>query len=155
MIRGSITYTGMEGIKRSELRRAVKKELQHQVDDWHSNILPRHFQRGAAGRYKYQERSRKYNRRKSRKYGHTRPLELTGDLKRRVLRRATITGTSKRATATMDAPRYLYKYKPEQPDKAAELTAVTQEEATKMAFTLDRNLTVHINNNTRRRTVRP
>ena len=106
------------------------------MDDWHSNILPRHFKRGAAARYDYQARTRKYNRRKLRRYGHSRPLELTGDMKRRLLRRARITGTSKRATATMDAPRYMYKYKPSQPDKAAEVTAVTQEEGTPASIAL-------------------
>lgn len=153
-IKGSITYTGMDAVKPAELRRAVKAELQKTVEDWHENILPRHFARGAKQRYGYQDRSDKYNRWKRKKFGHSRPLEKTGQLKRQVLRRARISGTSKRATVTMDAPRYMYQYKPDQPDKAGEITAVTNDEVQSMALSLDRNLGIRLNGNKRKETVR-
>lgn len=152
--RGTITYTGMDALKPQELRRAVKQQLQAVADAWHSNILPRHFKRGAKQRYGYQERKASYNKRKEKRYGHRRPLEYTGQLKRQVLRKARISGTSKRATVSMDAPRYMYQYKPGAPDKAAEITAVTQDEAESMAIQLNRNLVLSINSDKRKRTVK-
>ena len=91
---------------------------------------------------------------KEKRYGHRRPLELTGQLKRMVLRKARITGTSKRATVSMDAPRYMYQYKPGAPDKAAEITAITKDEAQQLAAYLNRNLVLSINSDKRSRTVK-
>jgi hypothetical protein len=144
-VRGSITYVGMDGVKPAALRQAIKDLLQQEVAGWHDNTLPRHFARGAKQRYGYKDRSPRYEKTKKRIHGHTRPLEFSGTLKQQILRKARISGTSKRATAAMDVPRYFFQYKPGQPDKAAEVTAVTPAEVTGMAVSLDRNLRIRIN----------
>ncbi len=154
MFTTTLTYRGFDGLKKSTLNREVKKLMQKALRNWHKNTLPRHFRRGAAGRYGYMPRDKKYNRYKQRRYGHSKPLVKTGDLQRMVSRAATIRGTSKRARASMKAPRYLYTYKPGQPDKADEITRLTPDEASKMAIELDRNLEVNLKQYNKKRTVR-
>ncbi len=153
-VRGTITYVGMDGMKKADIRRLVKQELLDSVDFWHSEFLPMHFKRGAKQKYGYKDREKRYNERKRRKKGHTRPLEFSGQMKRELLRRVRLTGTSKKATGSMSAPRYMYKYQPGQPDKASEVTAVTQRELQQMAFQMDRKLQKKMNRNRKKRTVR-
>lgn len=147
MIRGVIQYRGSPEATKKELRAAVKPELARVVQWWHSKILPGHFLIAAEGKYRYRRRSASYLRQKVKRFGHRRPLEYTGDMKRQVTSMARITSTSKGAKVNMTGPRYLYMYRKDlkQPDKAAELTAITASEVDKLAQILDRRLTRRLN----------
>lgn len=152
-VRGSITYVGAPDAKAKELRRIIKEGLQQVATGWHADVLPRHFARGAKQRYGYKDRSPQYERRKQRKYHHTVELVYTGQLMREVSRMARVSGTSRRVALSMSAPQYLYKYKPTQPDKADELTRVTQDEAEGLAKSLDRIAQAEFNRINPKRTV--
>jgi len=60
--------------------------------------FPDHFAPNAQQRFKYKRRTKKYEKRKQRLFGHTTPLVYTGDLERAVLSSAKVTATSKRGT---------------------------------------------------------
>ena len=146
MIRGVIQYRGSPTETKKEFHRAVKTEFAHVGQYWHERMLADHFKIAAEKKYYYQPRKASYIRRKAKRFGHRRPLEFTGDMKRQVTRMARITSTSKGARVAMTGPRYLYMYRKDlnQPDKAAELTFVTNEEINKLAQILDRRMTTRI-----------
>jgi len=154
-LKASITYVGGPDVLAKDLRAAAKEALAVVGDQWHKDTLPGHFAPAAAGKYKYRARTAKYKARKRKAVGHNIPLVFDGDMKRQVGRMARITSTSKGAKVTMTGPRYLYKYKkPGQPDKAAELTATTYQEADAMARRLDTLMTDRLNANKTTRTVK-
>jgi len=107
--------------------------LQDACEFWHDNILPRHFQLDARRKYSYQARTAPYMRYKARRFGHQRPLELTGDLRRQTTGAVTLRKSKGQATAAMRAPKYLYQYRPGAPNKAAELVATVTAEIGEMA----------------------
>ena len=55
--------------KTRRFREALDSQLKQVVLGWHANILPGHFQLGAARKYGYKKRSEKYQLRKRRKGG--------------------------------------------------------------------------------------
>ena len=93
MIRFSAKVEGETLTKRgvSEVKRVCNRlaglEVREQLDD--------HFAQNAQQRFKYKRRSRAYNQRKQRLFGHTRPLVFSGDLERAILSSAKVTATSK------------------------------------------------------------
>jgi len=130
--------------------RAISKVAWERAGEvWHSEILPKHFQAGAEREYGYQRRSRRHNERKQRKFGHRRPLEFTGDLKRHVTRVRdirTVGDNSRRrgaAKVVLHGPSYLYAYRKDanQPNKARELQAVSRGDARRIARVMDEVLT--------------
>lgn len=133
----------------SEWRRISKLGWAAAGAFWHRVILPRHFTHRGARQYGYAKRSRRYELRKLRKYGHTRPLEYSGELKRQVLRMRevrTVGDNSKRAGAVrikLRGPRHLYAYRKDlrQPDKAKELATVSRQDADEIAAHMDDVLT--------------
>lgn len=154
MLRGTITYKGDAEVLRKDLRATVKGELSEVGRFWHRRKLPRHFTTKAETQYDYQARSAAYSRYKAKRFGHRNPLVYTGELKRMVTRMARISSTSKGVRVNMTGPRYLYQYRKDfnQPDKAAELTAVTETETETMAKLLDRRITRRLNANQTQRT---
>jgi len=131
MIRARIQYRGGPREVAKEFTAIRKRELALVAQRWHREILPHHFTTTAMARYGYQPRDKWYSILKAKKKGHTRPLEWSGALKGMVTRMARISGTGKSARASLTGPRYLYAYRKAegQPDKAAELTATTLQEA--------------------------
>jgi len=154
-LRAQIRYTGGPNVLKKDLRAAAKASLAVVGETWHDKTLPEHFKPAAAGRYKYRDRTETYRKRKRRVHGHARPLEYSGEMKRQVLRMARVTSTGRGARVALKGPRYLYAYrKAGQPDKAAELIAVTPAEAEDMAQVLDREITARLNANKKTETVR-
>lgn len=133
----------------SEWRKVSKVGWSAAGDFWHEEILPRHFTHAGAREYSYQKRTRAYEVRKVKRYGHSRPLEYSGDLKRAVLRSRevrTVGDNSKRAGAVrikLRGPRYLFQYRKDakQPDKARELSAVSPKDGDRIAKHMDGILT--------------
>lgn len=96
-----------------------------------------HAHARAAG---YTPRSRKYERRKLKKHGHTYPLQFTGRTRREV-RSARISTTSNGAKVAYAGARALNFRNPKsQVNAAIEFTTITQAEATTLAETFDRSL---------------
>ena len=156
MIRGTITFTGHAKVLAKDMRAAVKASLAEIAEHWHARTLPGHFETSAESRYHYQARSPSYTRSKTRRFGHRRPLVFRGELKRQVTRMARVTSTAKGARVTLRGPKHLHATRRDfgQPDKAAELTAVTTTEVERMARLLDRLVTRRLNANTSKETVR-
>lgn len=115
---------------------------------WHQRYFPKHFTQAGATEYGYVPRQgmpgrpgprgfkRSYTGRKLAKYGHTHPLELTGESKERASH-PRITATAKRGEAKvrviMNAPGFNRRYPGSPIDMRKELTTVSQREAQELA----------------------
>lgn len=146
-IRGKVTRD--HRVKAREFREISKRAWQAAGEFWHAEILPRHFEPDAARVYRYQRRSRSYEARKLRQVGHRRPLEFSGELRRTVARTRDVRTSGTRGGAArivLRGPRYLYAYRKDlkQPDKAAELKAVSYRDARDLARVLDERLTAEL-----------
>lgn len=73
---------GFAGPTRSEINEIIADAYANMVLHWHTNFRPKHFTEGGAREYNYAPRSRKYKARKRKKYGHSNPLQFTGESKR-------------------------------------------------------------------------
>ena len=126
---------------------------------WHANFLPRHFEPDAAREYGYKRRSSAYKKRKRNaarrnpakyKKGGDVDLVYTGELEELLESFVTVRAFPTRTTVTMRGPRYVTlrpnvsKGSP-QPDKHAELTAVTRGEVRELVAILDRGVTRGLN----------
>lgn len=147
MIRGVIEYRGAPSDVAKEIRPAAKEALAAAGSWWHRRILPGHFLVAAEKKYGYEPRSPAYTRYKAKRFGHRNPLVFRGDLRAAVVRQARITSTSKGARVALRGPRHLHAYRKDynQPDKAAELTAVTRDEVAELAKFVDRRITRRLN----------
>lgn len=122
-------------------------------DVWHTRILPKHFTEEGAAEYGYEQRSRKYTARKLRKFGHQRPLEYSGNLKRQVLRlrdvraRAANSNREGGVRVALTGPSYLsqYRKRTNEPNKALELSRVSPADAEVLRQVLDREIEVRMN----------
>lgn len=102
--------------KRNEVYKLAYRET---MEYWHAHFRLKHFTHAGAREYGYTPRkgeagsNRKfagsYTQRKLRKYGHTRPLEFTGESKARSAN-ANITATSRGARCRMNLPRLNWKH---------------------------------------------
>ena len=145
MIRSVMVIEGSpEGMVKN-FRKFVKEGLFGLVGRWHEKIMPHHFEPQAKQRYKYDPRSIKYTRYKAKKRPFAGPLEFSGKSMRMLMQSVKISGTSKRATGTMQAPRYFWMTPAGHPDKPDELTRVTESEATTMAKHLNEEVTKKLN----------
>lgn len=107
MLVTQITIVGGPEHQKKELTEIAKDTLQAVIDYWHTNIAPRHFQRGARGKYNYQPRKDKaYWRRWPEKRGKP-DLVFSGRMERMVLQRLALSGTAKLARGRMTGPTYL------------------------------------------------
>lgn len=92
--------------------------------------LPRRFTVAGGIALNYQRRSRAYNDRKRRLFGHTRPLEFTGVTKARVLSlaytrvKATATRSQGNVVLTLNAPTLNFRRSSSSPDLRDEITRI-------------------------------
>lgn len=126
-------------------RRDILKPAHEEVGDyWHKNILPKHFKPGAAQKYNHQARTEGYLKKKARLARSGFAKRVSGQLQDNVftgrmrasLKRSSITrGYPSRVSVSMFGPRYttMRVWKSNQPDKAAEITRVTQDEERELA----------------------
>ena len=125
------------GIAKKHLKRIIKREMIFILKRWQTKTLPKHFAESARYRYRnvsggYRKRTQKHTVRKFKKFGHKRPLEFTGQLKREILRtQIRVTGSllskKKRVKGTLSGPPYMNLQ-----DKDIELTLVNKEESDEM-----------------------
>ncbi len=158
-VRGILQFVGDPEVMKKQFKPLLVKGMEGQMNKWHKTTLPFHFDQRAAAVYGYARRSRKYLEQKLRKVGHTISNVLTGLMKQMVTSRIIIkvTATGKKATGGITGPRYLF-VRPtagsNQPNKAAELTDVTQKEATTLARGLDGFMTKELNDLKQTREIR-
>lgn len=134
---------GGPGVSAREIGNQVRVEMREVGAKWHRDMLPRHFAYGADKRYNYQPRHVGTIRQKLRRRGHNLPLVDSGDMATQLRMGATITATTggKRpgVRVVMKGPKYLYMYRKDyrQPDKAAEVRAVTADEVQELSRLLE------------------
>lgn len=121
----------------------LKREAWLMVGEvWHDEMLPAHFQTGAAAKYGYTPRKKKYMIAKARRRGHQRPLVDSGELEMlsRVFRvTATATTIRSRVSVTMPMARKANWRHPNSDVRMAdEMTTVTQDEADQLIQRWDR-----------------
>lgn len=135
-MRGRIVYAKQPGKTPKQVRAATTEGNAASVEHWHRKYVPFHFEPFAKSKYGYQRRSKKYEQRKQRKVGHVKPLVFTGNLERQAESFIDVRASSRRGTGILTrVPKYAYKYRTDsrQPNKADELTSVTEGEINKLA----------------------
>lgn len=128
-------------------KQLLARAWEHAGEHWHRNILAKHFTHRGATEYGYQERSVKHNRRKLRKFGHTYPNVFTGEMKHAVMRARELSATSKGGKVVLYGPTHLYAFRKDykQPDKAAEISAISEADARELAAVIDRYIEQELN----------
>jgi hypothetical protein len=129
-------------LARADMNRILKESWREPADHWHGEMLPRHFTHGAAQRYGYQTRTKAYNIRKRRIFGHTRELVFTGQ-GRALTRIKRITSTSKGCRVRMQGARvFNFRRRREDgklsPDMKSELRTITTSEQRRLVRVLDK-----------------
>ncbi len=107
---------------------------------WHTEMLPKHFNEGAASRYGYRRRSGAYTESKRQSEGHTRPLVYSGDSQRATEGPMVIRTSSKSGRLSMDGGNLTFSQSNQRPTMAEELTMVTEAEDKELADILDRDI---------------
>ncbi len=119
-----ITHTNDFRLAAGQVAGLLSLSLKEAIAFWHKQFLPMHFTEAASQRYHYADRTRKYEERKARVKGHSRPLVWSGDAERQVRRAIALTSTATRASAKgrLYGPRHLFIRNPIEVDKTDEIT---------------------------------
>jgi len=147
------TDQSMTGLSKADWRKLLIRAWRVAGAYWHKVILPKHFTMAAYAEYDYRPRSLRTPARKDRnrnylsyvvakgKYkGHALPLVWSGELKRQVARIEDVRADSMGARVILHGPKYLWQYRKDlnQPEKAAELAAVSEADSRVIAEVMDR-----------------
>lgn len=145
MIHGVVVIEGSPAGMLREFRQLVKVGLFELINNWHTQIMPHHFEPAAKERYKYDPRTVNYLRYKKKRYPMAGPLEFSGESKRQLMRMVRVSGSSKRASGTMNAPPYFWMRPAGHPNKGRELVQTTVDEVMAMAKRLNEMVTGQLN----------
>ena len=155
-VRGTITYQGLnalfkegDGVTRKGFAEVTKQSLYEAANYWREKFLPKHFEESAYARYGIPARTKKYIRRKRRRFGHNQPLVWLGRSKAMILndrgepltrRKAGVLGVELRIAA----PKHFFQYRKTGKivNKAEEVTRITQGEVEVLAQKLDKFLRI-------------
>lgn len=157
VLKARLTETRPLDVARDAWRDITRESYRATGQYWVDRMLRGHFEPGAAEKYRYKFRSRGYRRRKDRAFAAGRPFQrggepviagsnqpnvLTGYMRREMTRSVVVRGFPTRATVYMYGPAYLSTrfFKKAQPDKPAEITAVTTEERRELAKVLEQEI---------------
>ncbi len=129
---GQITLTlqgGPRVLKRA-MSRIIRDSLEVAAIYWYDKFLAKHFRREGFQRYHYKPRTKKYVKRKMRKYGHADPLVFTGESRQRAQQFIDLRPVARRVTHVLHLPKHFYQYHVGSgaPDKVAELTRLLPRE---------------------------
>ena len=119
--------------KVAHFNKSLNEAMKESVRRWHKSAAPEHFKRGAARKYGYKPRTRKYQNRKNR-LGKG-PLVWSGRAKRQILQTIKPTGSQgvvKGKFVTDARIRYWWVTKPGQPNKGAEMVKMRPTEVRKL-----------------------
>lgn len=137
----TITFDRPPDFSKRGWREALRGAMRAAAEHWHAAIMPRHFERSARGRYGYQPRTAKYQRRKMFSGAARSGLDLvySGRARESAMRRPLIRAYPTRARLDLLVPPYI-KMKPDPrgrrkaaPAMGDEMTRVTFEEAEELA----------------------
>lgn len=101
-----VKLTGYANLPQSRINAALKAAMRTLGIYWQSNILPEKWGPHAQAKYQLAGRSRKYQAQKRKKFGHTRPLEFSGEGRRLALSadtQARVRSTRDRVTIPLPA----------------------------------------------------
>jgi hypothetical protein len=152
--RACIQYQGDPEIMKKNFLPEVKASIQEIIFTWHEHILPDHFKTNADDKYGYRSRTKKYMLQKAKKKGHQKPLMWSKNLWMSTLSRGKITGSSRSARITMVVPWYATKHFKGTDTYGEELTAVTLNEADKLAHEMQERLVIRLKSVQRKSPVR-
>ncbi len=161
MIPLNITIRKNTNISREGWKQAKREAWAEAARFWFDFILPGHFKNSASKRYNYQPRKgeagnsspggfrRSYTGKKLARYGHTKPLVLTGELERVIDRRFDIRVAKSGVGVTLflHGPKYLHQFRKDHsaPDKAAEITATDKRDRDQLSRLITRVLAEKLN----------
>ena len=112
---------------------------------FHSDMRDDRFTKEHARTARYQKRTEKYTERKRRQFGHTRPLEFSGDVRRRV-KTAKISSSGNGANVRYSGARKLnFRRWHSSPKMALEFRRITADEKRKLAAHYDDKLDTELN----------
>jgi hypothetical protein len=148
MPRARIKYSGDSPAKVvGKLVAAAPEAMKDAVQEWHQEIMPQHFTRGAGPKYRYQKRKKRYQISKAKRVGHNIDLVFSGESEKRAKAGIRIStrrrgGNVVQARGAMDVPKYFYQYNKlhNAPDKANELTRTTAPEDARLSGTVERRM---------------
>ena len=122
---------------RKSMTKAKRHGWQESARFFHSDLRDRRFTKQHARTAGYGRRSRGYTNQKKRRFGHTRPLEFSGDLRRRV-RLGRIEATTKVGRAKYPGGQKLnLRNQHSNLNLRLEFTTLTRREATQTAKVFD------------------
>lgn len=140
--------------------RGIRMGLRNATLFWQREMAAGHFEQGAAGKYGYAPRTKKYQIRKAKRWGHQQPLVWTGvtrDWVRSRFAQPSVRregGQGLKARLQILAPGYFYRWHGgHQQDKVAELLTTTDAESAKLLDVLDDALQTELSRPRRRRRV--
>lgn len=133
----------------SEIRKAYtkgsKRAWAETAKKFHTDLRDKRFSEEHARTARYKKRTEKYLEAKQRKFGHTRPLEWSGET-RRAVKTARITSTSSRGKAAYAGARKLnFRSGPNAPNMAKEFRHLTSADKKYLAKDYDANLNRELN----------
>lgn len=146
------------GMKKSEFNRGLKGAWAEAGEHWHRRFLKKHFANAATREYSYRPRQgeagnphpkgfkRSYTGKKLKKYGHTRPLELTGTGRAMAEKNHDVRSTSKGVRVVMRAPVFNFRSKKSLINMRNELTTVSAPEAKAISKLIEGDLTDFLSN---------
>jgi hypothetical protein len=127
---------------------AAKEAWPDAGEHWFGEIRPKHFTPEGAREYGYHKRKgenqsgarfdRSYTGRKLKKFGHTNPLEYSGESKRRT-EQGRVSATSRGARVVMNAPALNFKHPKSRIVMRAELAAISRGDAEDVGRVFDRS----------------
>jgi hypothetical protein len=133
---------------RKMLTGALKESWLETGAEFHAENSDKRFTHAHAAEAGYAPRSKNYERRKLKKYGHTYPLEYSGTA-RRLSRSADITSTSKGVTIRYRGLRvFNFKNPKSRADMQKEFTTVLPKEVNESARVFDQKLDQKLNSYT-------
>jgi len=150
-----ISTESTAGLTRKEYLRAATATWRVVGGYWHREILPRHFLRRAIVTYRYQERGRRYEAAKLKRFGHKRPLVWSGKLRAQVTSAKSL--LARRASVDIRVFGALnlsgFNARARMPDMTSEIQAVSGADERELARVLDKELTKRLSLTARRRKV--
>ena len=146
-------YKGIVSAK--DFRQIRTEAWQLTGEFYHKRITPEHFTEQGARRYKYARRTRKYQQRKQKLYGHNKPLVFTGRLQRHVKRVRNVRarrGGKGGVVVKLNVPAGIINLsrRKNAPNMALELVAVSPKDVRRVTKFLDRMIQRKIDAHTKR-----
>lgn len=139
-------------LKRSVWRRILKGAWEDTGRFRHRYILPKHFTRRGAHEYHYRDRTKGHLIRKSKKYGHRRPLVYSGRLERAARGVMDVRATSTGGKVYLRSLPPYVKYRPHgrsSPNMMGELQKLSRRDIRTLTRVQDKNIQKHIRKNER------